>query len=334
MDFDSLEEGMFGEEAFQHILRQQFRNEAAAQMLPHGLVQYKKSFGGARSDSALQKIMQFDEQSSLYMKQGKYFEAYGLLKSQYKLGPEIHFAPVLVKYYVTLMQTDRADKAEKIRDELTELFKPKFADSADEVFQYAENLMEESRLWEAILFYQISLQYCEKASPGLDATQLPQTIAAGLTKCIIRIFRAKPGTKKILKQNILCWIKTAKDIAIKEIGNDKKFSSLVQANLLNHQAKCFLLFHEFNAAEKLFKEATNIIQHCHKSDAESFSNFAEYLGFLGIICFRTNRLDEAEKYLNRSTAAAKKAKDLSFYDENVLIQNNEQILKKIKEQQK
>ena len=244
----------------------------------------------------------------------------------------MHFAPVLVKYFVSLMQTDRADKAEKIRDELAELLRDKFAESPDEINQYAEGLMEENKLWEAILFFQISLLYCEKENCGLDPTQLPQLNATGLLRCVVKIFRAKPGTKKLLKQHVVCWINKAKDLAVKTIPNDKKLSSLVQAHLQSHQARCFLLFQEFNEAEKLLKEAVDVMQQCHKSNVENFSNFSQYLGQLGFICFRTNRFDEAEKYLKRAIAAAKKAKDRSVYERGAFIQTHEQLLQNIKDQ--
>ena len=278
------------------------------------------------------KTIFYSDQSSSYLNQGKYFEAYGLLKCQYKLGPQMHFAPVLVKYFVSLMQTDRADKAEKIRDELAELLRDKFAELPNEINQYAESLMEENKLWEAILFFQISLMYCEKESSCPDPAIIPQISASGLMQCVAKIFSATPGTKKLLKQHVVCWIKKAKDLAINAIPKNKKFSSLVQANLLGHQARCFLLFQEYNVAEKLLKEAIQTLKQCHKSDAENFGNFSQFLRQLGVICFQTNRLDAAERYLKRATAAAEKAKDLKGYERDAFIQNNELLLKKIKYQ--
>ena len=268
------------------------------------------------------------------MNKGNYFEAFGLLKRQYQLGPQIHFAPVLVKYFVALMQTDRADKVGKIRDELAELLKNKFSDSADEIYKYAESLLDENKLWEAVLFYQVSMLYCEKPSSNYDSIQLLQWNVYGLTDCVCKIFSANPGSKKLLKQHVICWMKKAQDWTARALGQNQKISSLIQANLLAHQGKCLHYFQELNEAEKLYKEAVEIMEHYHESEAENFRCFACYLKHLGIFCYQTQRLNEAEKYFNRSMNAAKKAKDFGTYDRNAFIQCIEKTLTKIKKHQK
>jgi len=272
------------------------------------------------------------DQSTAYMKQGKYFEAYGLLKTQYKLGPKIHFAPVFVKYYVSLMETDQAEKSEKVRDELAELLREKFEESAEDVCKYAEDAMEKNKYWEAILFFQIALMYCEKGTCLLEDASLPESCAGGLAKCIIKIFDQNPGTKKKLKQHVIHWIKKARDTVAKASENDKKISALIQANLLGHQGRCLLLFRDFDAAEKSFNEAIALVDQYHKPDAEHFRIFSDHIGLLGIICFQTNRHDEAEKHLRRAIAAAKEAKDMKPFERGQAIRSHELILKKISEQ--
>ena len=266
------------------------------------------------------------------MRQGKYFEAYGLLKNQYKLGPKIQFVPVLVKYYVTLMETDQADKANRIRDELAELLREKFEDSAEEICRYAEDVLEKNKLWEAIVFFKIALTYYEKEKRPLEDAQLPQWCAAGLTKCVIKTFLQRPATKKLLKRYVMGWIKKTRELVAKASASDKKFSALVEANLLSHQGRCYMLFRDLDLAEKIFKESVDLMDHYHKPDTENFSNFAENIGFLGFICFQANRHDEAEKHLRRAISAVKEAKDMSPFERAQAIRTHDMILKKIKDQ--
>ena len=230
------------------------------------------------------------------------------------------------------METDQADKANRIRDELAELLREKFEYSAEEICRYAEDVLEKNKLWEAILFFQIALIFYEKEENPLEEGRLPHWCADGLTKCAIKTFLQRSGKKMILKQHVMGWIEKTRDLVAKANVNDKKFSALVEANLLSHQGRCYVLFRDHDVAEKLFKEAVDLMDHYHKPDAEQFSSLAEYIGFLGFICYFTNRPIEAEKHLKRAIAAVKRAKDISQFEKDQAMRTHKMVLKKLEQQ--
>ena len=230
------------------------------------------------------------------------------------------------------MQMDRADKANSIRAELAELLREKFVDSADEVSKYAQELLENGRYWEAILFFQISVLFFEENAGEFNGTDVPQICAAGLTKCVIKIFGNKPGSKKQLKQHVLHYLQKTRDLVAKVSSYDRKFSTLIQSNMLGQHGRIYVLFKDLDDAEKLFKEAVDMFECHYESEAEKHSSYAESIGYLGFICYLSKRYDDAEKHLKRALDVTKKAKDISLFDSKEAVRTHELLLKKIYEQ--
>ena len=273
------------------------------------------------------------EQSSSYMRQGKFFEAYGLLKNQYKLGPEIHFARVLVKYYVTLMQTGSVEKADQIRDELIALLEERFSNSSDEICRYANRLLGKDKDIEAFLFYQVGWHFVKKNSNLFVVKHASSCCAVGTKASAINLFHGTTMTKSIIKDHIAAWIRTISDnLGDAPCFEDKKTSSLAQARCLKLLGECHGAFCDFDQAAALLNEAFNLIKRHHDKNAENHLLFASILKTLGFTYITLKRPRQAVKVLPRAIAAFKRAKDCPNIDQkNSLIAEAESGLKMARE---
>ena len=265
------------------------------------------------------------------MQQGKFFEAYGMLERQYKLGPELHFAPVLVNYYASLMQTDEGERADKIRDELIAVLEEKFGDSSDEIGKYATHLRLQSKYFEAILFYQIALHFAGKFTEKLvDAGDTVQECAGGLSLCIIQLFEKKPGLKNLLKNHVVVWFEKAVSLVEKStIG--EVLTTLIQSNILGISGKCRVLIREVEDAKVALKEAIRKLEDNPKIKEEDFGMYAEQLAMLGCACHATSNTAGAVENLTKAIDANKKGKDAETWKKRSEIRKYEELLKKLRE---
>ena len=274
----------------------------------------------------------FSDESSNYMQQGKFFEAYGMLERQYKLGHQLHFAPVLVKYYVSLMQTDEGERADKIRDELIAVLEEKYGDSPDEVRRYADHLRHQCAHFEAVLFYQIALHFADKYRKKLvNVSDMTQHCACGLLSCITRLHEENHSRNKLLRQYVMTWILKAQKLIPKVCANDKKLSVLAQSCILKFLAWSQFLIHDVQDCEITLKKSISNLENSDSINAQDFSMYAEQLCLLGSTYHLMDRGDDSTKYLKKAIAAAKKLKDLGAGERTAVVRKYEELLKKFQD---
>lgn len=251
----------------------------------------------------------YTEQSTSCLKQRKFSEACTALQSQHDLGSKINFAPVLVKYYVSLMCTDRCDEANKIRDELIATLNGKFRDTPDNICSYADSLQNNGELFEALLFYQVALHYAEKKTNPRRILELPQKLVNGVRSCSLKLFKKSLISKKLLQDYVIPILLRVRDQARRTIKANVILSVLVQSVVLFNVQDFHFLYGDLLAQGAVLKEGITLFRSHLEKDKSNFRLYGFFLERYGDVCLLLNRPEDAKKMMKQAVTALKKAKD-------------------------
>ena len=270
----------------------------------------------------------FTELSASYLEQGKFHEAYGLLKTLYETGPDVHFIRVLVRYYVTLLKTNRAEEADKIREELMVALQEKFADLDTDIQSYAYNLLSKKKHYEAALFYQVAIELASNAKPDLvKGPKLVQIYAVEFRFCIQKLLEENLS-KKVIKEYFIPWYKKITKLASSVCSPNPKASSKVQAFCLERAAFSQISVGDLEGAEASITEGADLLKKYHGANAEKIGKYGEILGVLGLVYSLQNRPKDAAAKLKQGIDIIKKAEDYLSYQEKLAdIEKFELLLK-------
>ncbi|CAK8689371.1 unnamed protein product [Clavelina lepadiformis] len=259
--------------------------------------------------SSIEQLFHLDEKSSAYLQERKYEEAYGLVKKQYKLGSKFNFAPVLVKYYVSLIHTDRLDKAAKIRDELTSLIQELLESSPEELEKYGHSLRQKSKFIEAILFYQISHRFCETEMNPADAVSALQGCALGTKLAVTELLEKHKVSKQTVRKHVIPEMHKFIDCLGRFKSVEKKLICIVQGLCLHHVEHCEFLVGDVNAREASIKRAITSMKDVLGSEAEKHHLYGGHLNNLGHTYLVKDRPGDAASYFSQAIVAKKRAED-------------------------
>lgn len=228
------------------------------------------------------------------------------------------------------MKTDRPEKADQVREELTTLLEKKFVDFHHDVQRYAQNLAIRNKLFEATLFYQVSIQLTFKAKPDLiDGPQQVQTWSRGFHVCIKKLLEANLS-KHVAKKYLVPWygkVKEWVDYVCPDVG---KISSVIRAYCYDCASDSQVLVGDFISAEKNLKEAANGIEKRYGKEAEKNGKYGEVIGGLGMVYYLQNRKKDAEDKLKQAILLLKKAEDhISYHQKLAAIKRYENALKQL-----
>lgn len=258
------------------------------------------------------------DQSSTYLRQEKFDEAYGLLKYQYEQGSKLNFVSVLVKYYVVLFHVDQAERTDQVREELIEIFQEKFGDSCEEVLKYAVHLVEKKKYFEAVLFFQIFLTFFskdKKVNP-LKSIGYLEKCGKNLEECVRQLIE-NSVPRKIIRNHVLPWMKKLPDLALRFSRYGKTTSALIQAHHLGKTGNMQLLSFDFEGCEESNKAAVKIMEKNMKTPAKSHSLYGECLGNIGMSYYLRKRPVDAKQMFAKALVAVKEAEDFSTMMEKI-----------------
>ena len=126
----------------------------------------------------------FSEQTESHMKEWKYSESYGVLRSKHRLGPKLNFATALVKYYATLILTAEIEIVVSVLAELDELVWFYFTDNSSDLCKYAKQLHGDKKYVESVLFYYIAFSTLKKETDLSTFPTLTFKICNGIMESV------------------------------------------------------------------------------------------------------------------------------------------------------
>ncbi|XP_076812436.1 uncharacterized protein LOC143459256 isoform X2 [Clavelina lepadiformis] len=252
-------------------------------------------------------MFDLDEKSSCYMAKGRYEEAYGIVKKQYKLGPSINFAPVLTRYFVSLVHTDRFEKADKIRSELISALTSNNDLSSQDFVKHADNLRMKGSSMESILFYQIASDLLETETLSGDITETAQRCSLGTKLAVTNLLGTQGISKNAIKRFVISHMQKVNDHLSRIKSIPKALLCLVRAICYHHTEQCLLQAGDFKAQESVLLKGVEVLRDGLGSKAEKHELYGAFLNNLGNTYMKINRPRDAARVLNEAVASIKKA---------------------------
>lgn len=242
------------------------------------------------------------------MEEGDYNSARELAKWRYEQDAVFHTATVLLQYYVTLVQSDSSNEAEDIKDVFLTVLTG-IQTSAIEAEKFGKKLLEDDKPFEAILFYQVAVHYCQSENDVSDLVTCLLRCCAG-TSIIVRQEVAKSKLPKAFAKNhIIPYMKQAKTIMSRRLMHNKKEISKAIATLLHCIEQCQHIVDDIDGREATLSEALSVLRSNHGTEVAKIKIFGTCLNNLGSLMLMKDRFVDAQKYFKEAISAHQKAED-------------------------
>ena len=193
------------------------------------------------------------------------------LKSLYKMGPQLNFAPVLIKYCITLMLTDQMNKIIWVLQEVVYL--AQFKDSPHETYFYANHLFFNNRFIESIIFYSISFALLKQRNDLVGFGQLTNLLCFGIVNSVQELFHRSLINAEVVKQEFVAFFYNIASVIahLPDIAPNLSYS--LQGCLLMHIFVCHEMINDIPGKEDTKHEALKISKRYHQRDG-SDQNFS------------------------------------------------------------
>lgn len=251
------------------------------------------------------------EKSSIYLNQKKFHEAYGMLDCLHKYGQKVLFIPVLINYHASLMQTNRTEEAEKIRNELIALLEENLDESSRSYAYYANRLLKEKKVFKSLLFYELAAYFCENDEDSENSIGIPQLCCQGLIRLASSLLKETSNGKYLVKKYVIPCIDKCIGLVIVAASMNLKLSSMAQARCLQCKSLCFLSLRDLEESEKCLREGTKKMEKFLKEGVVNYQLYGSLLKTLGVVVSGQNKHEEAVKILKSSVEAIRQAKDFT-----------------------
>ena len=238
----------------------------------------------------------------------KWNEANNLAKKRYELDPSLHVAPALVQYHRTLIQNEAPIKADEVKDELLAVLSG-VSKTAMEVEKYANNLRSSDRPYEAILFYQLAIYYCNDERNVSNIVNCLLRCCAGTSIIIREAIERGDLDKRLIGQHVIPYMKRAKTGIARHLMRNKQEISHALATCLHCFEQCQKEIDDLDGRESSLKEAIALLRNNHGRDVEKKKIFGTCLNNLGHTYLMKRRFEDAIRLFQQAITAKQKAID-------------------------
>ena len=242
------------------------------------------------------------------MKDRKWDAANDLAKLRYEQESHLHAAPALVQYYVALIQNESPLKASEIKDELIAKL-TNVSTSAKEVEKYANNLRNNDRPYEALLFYQLAIHYCADERNISDIVNVQVRCCAGTSVVVREAIEKAELSKQVVIRHVVPYMKQAKAGIARHLLKNRKQISHALATCLHCIEQVQKEAADNAGRESSLKEAISLLRDNHGRDVEKKKLFGTCLNNLGHTYLLQHRFNDAIRLFQEAIAAKQKAED-------------------------
>ena len=243
-----------------------------------------------------------------YLSERKWKDATDLAKRRYELDASLHFAPALVQYYVTLIQNEASVKAEEVKEELIGVLSG-VSKSAKEVEKYANQLRNNGRPYEALLFYQLAIHFCSDERNISDIVNCLLRCCAGTSIIVREAIEKDELHKDLVRRHVIPFMKKAKVGIARHLLVNRREITHALATCMHCIEQCQKEIDDYDGREATLKEAVTLLQDNYGRDVETKKIFGTCLNNLGHTYLLTNRYDDATRLFQQAIAAKQKADD-------------------------
>ena len=243
-----------------------------------------------------------------YLKNRKWDEANDLAKLRYEQESHLHAAPALVQYYVTLLQNESPLKASEIKDELIAKL-TNVSTSAKEVEKYANNLRNNDRPYEALLFYQLAIHYCGDERNISDIVNVQLRCCAGTSVVVREAIEKAELSKQVVIRHVVPYMKQAKAGIARHLLANRREVSHALATCLHCIEQVQKEVDDYAGREASLKEAISLLRDNFGRDVQSKKIFGTCLNNLGHTYLLQHRFNDAIRLFQEAITAKQKAED-------------------------
>ena len=244
------------------------------------------------------------------MKEWKYSESYGVLRSKHRLGPKLNFATALVKYYVTLMLTAEIEIVVSVLAELDELVWFYFMDNSSDLCKYAKQLHGDKKYVESVLFYYIAFSTLKKETDLSTFPTLTFKICNGIMESVDSLKQEYLITAGMVECYFIPFFRKCINAVRKKMIYNPRASSLTQAEILLQVVRSYEILRDPWGEEATSEEAVEVLKKAHgKHCAKKYFLYGFFLGYLGRTNLQFNSIKASVEFYTEALAAKKKASD-------------------------
>ena len=244
------------------------------------------------------------------MQKWNFSEAYGVLRSKLRLGPQPNFALALIKYYVTLMLTEQFEIADSVYADLESMIWIQFKDTSSDLVNYAEQLRNNQQYMESVLFYRIAFSFSKNENDLAAFSELLDKISFGMNESVKRLKRGHFITSNVIQFCFIPFFRTCLETAKARITHDLKTSAWTQAKILLIIVFCHNTLRDTLKEKSNSEEAVEIMKKAlGKHPAMKLSCYGAFLTIIAKAHWKLNNVKGCIDFYNKAIEAIQKAKD-------------------------
>ena len=259
-----------------------------------------------------------------YLSERKWNDANNLAKRRYELDSSLHFAPALVQYYVTLIQSEASLRAEEVKQELIGVLSG-VSKTARQVETYANELRSNGRPYEALLFYQLAIHYCSDERNISDIVNCLLRCCAGTSIIVREAVEKAELDKQLIGRHVIPFMRRAKVGIARHLLVNRKEISHALATALHCIEQSQKEIGDLDGREASLKEAISLLRDNLGRDVEKKKIFGTCLNNLAHTYLMKRKFEDAIRFFQQSITAKQKATD---YDSAAAKQEDIQLSQK------
>ena len=255
---------------------------------------------------------------STSLEKNNVYEAAGMLRALFELGPSVCFLPTMIRYFKVLVMTERGVDALQAVDDIYDILKNDLQVSFEECQQLGKKYYKEQDYLLSILFDLIS-------NLLLPNVVDEEWILLGIAKSMSRLLKTITQSAEIyscnetLKSFIVPRIrKSLVDVFSNIGGKSKKSLAIMEVACKHKMEQIERNVADIDASEKTLRESLDKMQNVLGGEAEKMHLLGTVLNNLGSTCLQQGKIVEAKDLLLQAIEVNGNAEDYDSEEERKL----------------
>jgi len=303
-------------------------------------------FEKRKRNLTLEQVFCFEDRSSAYLEEGKYDQAFTLLKKQIELGMQLSYCRQLMTYHTVALMSRNSEQAAKVRSEMAGILKDEIPMQAtpENLQKIAHRFKDRKNFPESFLFYKLAADFFY-SSDVLNS----RGRASGIANCCsgirnaVKCFHEEGNSPNketntrdsLIQHHVVPLMRGMHEMMSLMQGVDDGFKVYCEAHCLHCIEYIEGHIKDFESCEMTLVEAVNLIESNLKDSSKRNRVFATLLHNLGFVYEVTGRLGASLKMYTKAVKADKMAVDYKSENERKAnMQAGEFSIKRVKGKQR
>ena len=261
------------------------------------------------------------------MKEGRYYEAYGLLQVLHEAGQEFRDIAFLLRYYSSLVLINHFEHAETVFDDLLEIFQKCVITRPENILKIAEKQREKKHFVESICLCRIAAAcFLDSFSPEVDLT--PLQCLQNISRCIAQMVDSDASLRLTAMKNV---VPPALAIfrGFQNMRRLKNKHTMKMESIAYHCLEvCQLKVNDNQGRCETLKEAISFMETCFAAEVYEMEHYATLLHNLGSTYLAMTQVEMAESCFARAVQVFNDATDLTPAEKQKHLKGTQTMLER------